>query len=38
MNLALVEGVVSGLDIPGVKPVLDPKPGMSCVALRLAKK
>jgi predicted ArsR family transcriptional regulator len=38
MNLALIEGVVSGLDIPGVKPVLDPKPGMCCVALRLEKK
>ena len=38
MNLALVEGVVSGLDIKGVKPVLDPKPGMCCVALRLEKK
>jgi predicted ArsR family transcriptional regulator len=38
MNLALCEGVVSGLDIPGVRPVLDPKPGMCCVALRLEKK
>ena len=35
MNLALIEGVVAGLDLTGVKPVLDPKPGMCCVALRL---
>jgi predicted ArsR family transcriptional regulator len=37
MNLAVVEGVVEGLDLPGVTPVLDPKPGMCCVALRLQK-
>jgi predicted ArsR family transcriptional regulator len=37
MNLALFEGVVSELDIPGVKAALDPRPGMCCVALRLAK-
>ena len=35
MNLALIEGVVAGLDVPGVKPVLDPQPGMCCVALRM---
>ena len=35
MNLALIEGVVAGLDVPGVKPLLDPKPGMCCVALKL---
>ena len=35
MNLALIEGVVDGLDVPGVEPRLDPKPGMCCVALRL---
>ena len=35
MNLALIEGVVAGLDVPGVEPRLDPKPGMCCVALRL---
>ncbi|HEX9727337.1 MAG TPA: hypothetical protein VGA37_02390 [Gemmatimonadales bacterium] len=34
MNLALVEGVVSALDPPGVRAVLDPKPGMCCVALK----
>ena len=38
MNLALVEGVVLGLDLPGVRPVLDPRPGMCCVALKLEKK
>jgi predicted ArsR family transcriptional regulator len=38
MNLALMEGVVDGLDLPGVKPVLDPKPGMCCVTLRLRAK
>jgi predicted ArsR family transcriptional regulator len=38
MNLALVQGVVGGLDLPGVQPVLDPKPGMCCVALRLGAK
>lgn len=35
MNLALIEGVVAGVDVPGVEPRLDPKPGMCCVALRL---
>ena len=35
MNLALIEGVVAGLDVPGVKARLDPKPGMCCVALKL---
>lgn len=37
MNLALIDGVVSELDIPGVKAVLDPRPRMCCVALRLTK-
>ncbi len=36
MNLALMEGIIEGLDVPGVEPVLDPQPGMCCVALRLA--
>jgi len=35
MNLALIEGVVAGLDVPGVEPRLDPKPGMCCVALKV---
>jgi predicted ArsR family transcriptional regulator len=38
MNLALIEGVVEGLALPGTTPVLDPKPGMCCVALRLGTK
>ncbi len=38
MNLALIEGVVAGLDAAGVRPVLDPKPGMCCVALKLREK
>lgn len=38
MNLALIEGVVGGLDLRGARPVLDPQPGMCCVALRLARK
>jgi predicted ArsR family transcriptional regulator len=35
MNLALMQGVVRGLELSAVKPVLDPRPGMCCVALRL---
>lgn len=35
MNLALIEGVVAGLGVEGATPVLDPKPGMCCVALKL---
>lgn len=35
MNFALIKGVVDGLDVPGVKTRLDPKPGMCCVALKL---
>lgn len=35
MNLALIEGVVAGLDVPGVEPQLDPQPGMCCVALKV---
>jgi len=38
MNLALVEGVIDGLGITGATPVLDPKPGMCCVAVRLGAK
>ena len=38
MNLALIEGVVEGLDLPAAKPVLDPVPGMCCVCVRLDKK
>lgn len=38
MNLALLEGVVEGLALPDVTPVLDSRPGMCCVALRLEAK
>jgi predicted ArsR family transcriptional regulator len=38
MNLALVEGVVSGLGLPGVRAALDPKPGMCCVSLKFGNK
>ena len=33
MNLALVEGLVAGLDADGWRPALDPQPGHCCVAL-----
>ena len=35
MNLALLEGVVSGLEVPGAKPVLAPRPGLCCVCVLL---
>lgn len=38
MNLALMQGVVEGSDLPGVKPVLAPRPGRCCVTLRLQEK
>ncbi len=38
MNLSLVEGVVDGLEVKGAKPVLDPKPGMCCVVLKLGAR
>lgn len=38
MNLALMQGVVEGSELPGVKPVLAPQPGRCCVALRLQAK
>jgi predicted ArsR family transcriptional regulator len=38
MNLALIEGVVEGLELPAAKPVLAPAPGMCCVCVRLEKK
>jgi len=33
MNLALVEGLVEGLGVDGLRPVLDPQPGHCCVAI-----
>lgn len=38
MNLALIEGVVEGLELPAARPVLAPAPGMCCVRLRLETK
>ena len=38
MNLALVQGLVEGLQLPSAKPVLDPAPGMCCVRLDLKAK
>lgn len=38
MNLALLEGVASVVDLPELSAVLDPKPGMCCVALKLGAK
>lgn len=38
MNLALMEGVVDGLGLPGVVPVLNPQPGLCCVSLQLKTK
>jgi predicted ArsR family transcriptional regulator len=35
MNLALLEGVVAGLGMPGAKPVLAPRSGLCCVSLLL---
>lgn len=38
MNLALIEGVVEGMELPAAKPVLAPTPGMCCVCLLLEEK
>jgi len=38
MNLALIEGVVEGIELPGVTPVLAPRPGRCCVSLRIDAK
>jgi predicted ArsR family transcriptional regulator len=35
MNLALLEGVVAGMEMPGAKPVLAPRPGLCCVVVLL---
>jgi hypothetical protein len=34
MNLSLLQGVLTGLQSSGVEAVLDPQPGMCCVAFR----
>jgi predicted ArsR family transcriptional regulator len=36
MNLALIEGFVAGVALSDAQPVLDPQPGMCCVAVKLA--
>jgi predicted ArsR family transcriptional regulator len=33
MNLALMQGVISGMDEPGMRPHLDPKEGRCCVVI-----
>jgi predicted ArsR family transcriptional regulator len=33
MNLALMQGVISGMDVPGMRPRLDPKEGRCCVVI-----
>jgi len=38
MNLALLEGVVEGLDLAGVRAVLAPRPGLCCVSLGLGAR
>jgi predicted ArsR family transcriptional regulator len=38
MNLALIGGLLSGVRLPGVKAVLDPQPGLCCVALKKKKE
>jgi predicted ArsR family transcriptional regulator len=34
MNLALIEGLVTGLRAEGIRPQLDPRPGQCCVVIR----
>jgi len=34
MNLALIEGLVTGLRADGMRPELDPRPGQCCVVIR----
>jgi len=34
MNLALIEGLLDGLGVEGVRARLSPRPGMCCVALK----
>jgi predicted ArsR family transcriptional regulator len=33
MNLGLIQGIVEGLGLTGVRPVLDPQPALCCVAI-----
>jgi predicted ArsR family transcriptional regulator len=34
MNLALIEGLATGLRAEGMRPELDPRPGQCCVVIR----
>jgi predicted ArsR family transcriptional regulator len=38
MNLALMQGLISGMDAPGIRPSLDPKPGRCCVVIGSARR
>jgi predicted ArsR family transcriptional regulator len=38
MNLALMEGLLAGLALAGLKAELDPQPGLCCVALRASSR
>jgi predicted ArsR family transcriptional regulator len=33
MNLGLIEGILTGLEVDGLRPSLDPRPGQCCVAI-----
>ena len=33
MNLGLIEGILAGLEVDGLRPSLDPRPGQCCVAI-----
>jgi hypothetical protein len=33
MNLALIEGILAGAGVEGLRPVLDPQRGHCCVAI-----
>ena len=33
MNLGLIEGILTGLEMDGLRPSLDPRPGQCCVAI-----
>ncbi len=37
MNLALIEGLLAGLGVEGVRARLSPRPGMCCVALKTSR-
>jgi predicted ArsR family transcriptional regulator len=37
MNLALIEGLVTGLSAEGMRPELDPRPGQCCVVIRAGR-